>query len=72
MNQFLINIHPQTFFEFARGLTQAVNGSVKFKTSQDLDKAFVFLQLVQQLAANPNDQQILLGALFQNLRSVFA
>ena len=58
-----VNIHPQTFLEFARGLAQAVSGSVKFKTSQDSDEASVFSQLMQQPAANPNDQQIMLGAL---------
>lgn len=33
MDQSFVNIHPQTFLEFGRGLAEAASGSVKLKTS---------------------------------------
>ena len=72
MDKSLVNIRPEIFLAFTRGLAQAASGNIEFKTSQDTDKASVFSELMQQPATDPDEQQILLEALSQDLRSVFA
>ena len=65
-----VNIHPRTFLEFMHGLAQGVSGNVEFRTSQNTDKASVFSELMQQSTTNHGAQQILLGALFQDMKSI--
>ena len=70
MDQSYVDIHPQTFLEFGRGLAEAVSGSVELQTNPDSDRALVFLQLVRQQSENSPDRPILLGALSQDVRSI--
>ena len=70
MDQSWVNIHPGTFLEFTHGFAQAVSGNVEFRTSQIMDKASVFLELMQQSVTDHEDQQILLGALSQDVKSI--
>ena len=70
MDQSWVNIHPGTFLEFTHGFAQAVSGNIEFRTSQNTDKASVFSELMQQSAAAHDDQQILLGALSQDVKLI--
>ena len=69
MNESQVNIHRDTVLEFAQGLSQAVQGGLRF-TQQTDDKCILFSRLVQGYSTNPDDKIVLLGALSYDIRAV--
>lgn len=69
MNESLVNIHRQTFLDFAQELSEAAQGQVQFSRPMD-DKCDLFSRLVQEYSLNPDYNKVLLGALSEDTRAV--